>query len=211
MEHYKNLDLENIGYIDDYGISQIEEWKDIHNYKELYQVSDLGRVKRLSYVRFMDVNNSYSIYKEKILKQSIQKSKYLGVSLSKNNKKKTYSIHQLIAKSFLNHNYSKNIGLVVDHIDNNRLNNKLNNLQIITHRKNSSKDRKGSSTYTGVFFRKDCNKWCSSIVISDKGQIKLGNFINEEDAGRTYQIALQNITKYNGNNKDFRELIRNLL
>ena len=45
IEYYKNLSLENLFYIDENGIVQEEEWKDIPNWEGMYQCSDLGRVK----------------------------------------------------------------------------------------------------------------------------------------------------------------------
>jgi len=211
MEYYKNLSLKDLFYINDDGLVCCEEWRDIHGYENLYMISDLGRIKRLSYKRYLEINKSFSLYKTKILKQCFDKNKYLIVSLSKSNIKKTALIHQLVAKSFLLHGQIYQRELVVDHIKNNRTDNRKTSLQIITHRKNSSKDRHGISIYTGVSFRKDSNKWSSAIGIGNKGQIKLGSFINESDAGKAYIIALENISKYNGNNKEFRELIKSLI
>lgn len=211
MEYYKNLSLQDLFYIDDDGLVCCEEWKDVVGYEGIYQVSDLGRAKRLLHERFIPINNSFSVYKEKVLKQAVISSKYLAISLCKNNIKETKSIHQLVGKSFLNHNPIDPRAFVIDHINNKQLDNMLKNLQIISHRENSSKDRKGTSKYTGVFYRKDSNKWCSNIGINGLGQIKLGSFINEDDAGTIYKIALRNIDKYNGNNKEFRELINNLI
>jgi len=46
-----------------------EIWKDVEEYEGLYQVSNLGRVKRLPYTQVMPINNKVVIFKEKILKQ----------------------------------------------------------------------------------------------------------------------------------------------
>ena len=101
-------------------MQQEEIWKDVPGYEGLYQASNLGRIKS-------DI---------KIKNQTKSKSKkYLMVYLYKQNVKKTIAVHQLIAMTFLNHTPCGH-KIVVDHIDNNHLNNKLINLQLITHREN---------------------------------------------------------------------------
>ena len=69
-----------------------EIWKDIEGYEGLYQVSNLGRIKSLQ----------KGIKKEKIRKQFYKKdSGYLLITLSKENKLHTYSVHRLVAKAFI--------------------------------------------------------------------------------------------------------------
>jgi hypothetical protein len=185
MDYNKNLDLEPIKYFCEFDeICKTEQWKDILKFDNKYQISNLGRVKSLNY------NHTK---KPKILKLNQNIHGYKTVSLSINNIKKTYSIQQLVAIAFLNH---KNCGfeLVVNHIDFNRKNNKLSNLEIITHRENTNrKHLKSTSQYTGVGWHKKICKWQSRIVIKKK-IIHLGYFINEIDAHNAYQKALANIT-----------------
>ena len=137
-------------------------------------VSNFGNVKSLKF------------NKEKILKKFLDKGNYYNVNLNN----KTITIHKLIAISFLNH---KPCGhkIVVDHINNIRTDNRLENLQLITHRFNSSKDKKGLSKYTGVYWHKKANKWCSEIYISGK-KFYLGLFENELDAMIAYKNKLNN-------------------
>lgn len=158
--------------------TEVEIWKTIPDY-ENYQVSDLGNIKSLNYLR----SN-----KSKLLKPGICNKGYKIVVLSKFGKSKTFKLHKLIAITFLNH---KPCGyeLVVDHIDNNKLNNNLSNLQIITSRENLSKDKKGVSKYTGVSYFKATNKWVSNIYKNGKYRY-LGYFDNELDAHLAYKKAL---------------------
>ena len=181
-----------------------EIWKDIPGYEGLYQVSNIGRVKSLGRM-VKHSSGGYRTVRERILKPNVDNHGYLQVGLSKNCKIKTIKIHQLVAIGFLNHKPS-GYNIVVDHIDNNPLNNCVNNLQLITPRLNLSKDKCGVSKYTGVYFHKNRGKWSSHININGK-QIYLGVFVDEELAGLTYQIALKNIDKYDGNDKLFRELL----
>jgi hypothetical protein len=149
---------------------QKEVWKDIPNYEGLYQVSNLGRVKN----------------KLNILKNSPNSRGYCYVKLYKFGIHKMYAIHQLVALNFLGHISDGTHRIVVDHINNDKLDNRVENLQLISNRENCSKDKKnGTSKYTGVSWCKSKNKWVSRIYINKK--IKhIGYFINEYDAYLSY-------------------------
>lgn len=158
-----------------------ERFKDIKGYDGDYQVSNLGRVKSLKFG------------KEKILKICIGSNGYLLVSLCKNGKINTFSIHRLVADTFLQK--PRGWDIVVDHINNDRLDNRLNNIQWITHRENNSKDRKpGTSKYTGVYSEKNRSKWRSRITI-DGVKKDLGYFKTELEASQAYQNKLKDVLK----------------
>lgn len=158
----------------------MEKWKDIEGYKGLYQVSDIGEVKSLFF------------NKEKILKKSLNKYGYLYVNLYLKGKYKSCKIHKLVAIAFLNHT-PVGMKLVVNHIDLNRLNNKLSNLEVITNRENCNhKHLKSSSIYTGVSWSNHAKKWMSQIW-KEGGKKHLGYFINEIEAHHAYEKALSEI------------------
>lgn len=90
-----------------------EVWKDIPNYEGLYQASNLGRIKS----------------KRKILKPI--KGEYLKVGLSKNGIQTTKYVHRLVAETFLGKS-----DLQVNHKDENKHNNCVNNLEWITFKEN---------------------------------------------------------------------------
>ena len=97
-----------------------------------------------------------------------------------------------VSVSFLNH---KPCGhkIVVDHINNNKENDKLYNLQLISNRENTVKDIKGgTSKYTGVCWNKRQCKWQSAIQINGKGK-HLGYFKSEKKASQAYQNELKKI------------------
>ena len=161
----------------------MEIYKDIEGYEGLYQISNLGRVKRLE--RF-SLNNKK--LKEKYLKNTLD-NRYYRVGLSKESKSKIFNVHQLVAVAFLNHVIDGH-NIVVDHIDNNPLNNSFENLQLVTSRYNSSKDKKGySSRYTGVSWAKNSKKWRVRLMINGKNK-HIGLFTNEHEAHLAYQNAL---------------------
>jgi hypothetical protein len=161
-----------------------EEFRDVEGYEGLYQVSNLGRVKG-----FKRCSNG------KILKLGNNGKGYLQVCLCKKGiKQKSVKVHQLVAITFLNHTHCGH-KLVVNHKDFNRLNNNLDNLEIVTARENSNKKHlKSSSQYTGVSWYARLNKWVSQITIN--GEVTyLGLFINEEEASKAYQNKLLSLDK----------------
>lgn len=107
----------------------VEVWKDIKDYEGLYQVSNLGRVKSLD--RFV-VN--------RLLKGNIKITKtdfygYIPVSFTKNGKRKTFKVHRLVAKTFIDNNDNKPC---VNHINGVKHDNVLSNLEWVTYKENFS-------------------------------------------------------------------------
>lgn len=77
----------------------MEIWKDIEGYEGLYQVSNLGRVKSLS--RFIDNKRGGWISKEIFLKHSYDSWGYQQIILTKNNIRKSFKLHRIIAQAFI--------------------------------------------------------------------------------------------------------------
>ncbi len=166
-----------------------EIWKEIIGYEGLYEVSNYGNIKSIS--RTITKGNITYVTKDKLLKQSVDTVGYPYVNLSDYKKQKTFRVHQLVAVAFLNHTPNKYDGLLVDHIDGNKLNNHLSNLQLVTNRKNSSKDRKNkTSKFTGVSWHKQSNKWLAQVRRNNKVEY-LGVFEKEEEAVIAYLNSLQ--------------------
>ena len=170
-------------------MSTKEIWKDIPEYEGYYQVSNLGRVKSLSRLRFN--NGGKFTSKEKILKAGTTDG-YFCVALSKNAKQKTFRVHQLMAMAFLNHTPC-GLNLVVNHINFDRKDNRIENLELVTARENANKKHiKSSSKYTGVCWDKSRSKWVSHITIDNKQKF-LGYFNCELSASKAYQNKLKEI------------------
>ena len=163
----------------------IEEYRAVKGYEGIYEVSNFGNVKSLE-----RTNHLGRKVKERILKQFITGIRYDSVCLLNKN----YLVHQLVAIAFLNHVCNGN-KMVVDHIDNNPRNNRLDNLQIITQRENLSKDKKGTSNYTGVSWCKQAKKWRAQITINGNKK-HLGSFTNEIQAANYYQHELKRIQQH---------------
>ena len=101
-----------------------EVWKDIPEYEGLYQISNYGRVKSLNY---------RTLGKEEILKQSVDSLGYCRVGLHNNREVKTFMVHRLVAKCFLEPIEGKDI---VNHKDQNPSNNRVENLEFCTQQYN---------------------------------------------------------------------------
>jgi hypothetical protein len=193
MEHYKNLDLSDIIYFCEIDkVIKTEKWFPVPEYEMYYELSDLDRVKALSKV-IEKKGRSPFMSKEKILNKYTTKKGYIRYTFITKEKRKRIEFHVIKAMVFLSHTpcgYTK----VVDHIDNNPHNNNIENLQVITHRLNATKDRKRNSQYTGVGWCDKSKKWRARIQINRK-TICLGRFDKEIDAGDTYKKALIEVLK----------------
>ena len=164
-----------------------EIWKDVKDYEGVYQVSDLGRVRSLDRTDYAGRS-----LKGKILKLIPSSNGYLMLGLYSNGNVKKKTVHSLVARAFLNH---KTCGykIVIDHINGDKLNNQLNNLQIISQRENSSKDKIGkTSRYVGVSFHKQRNKFVANCL-HNKKRIFLGYFKTELEASQAYNNYLKTI------------------
>ena len=110
-----------------------EIWKDIFyvdkrtneiiDYRGLYQVSNFGRVKSLKNKK------SKNQYKKEAMMTPYKDDRYLRIGLVKNGKTKTFRVHRLVAEMFIpNLNNLSDI----NHIDEDRLNNHVSNLEWCT-------------------------------------------------------------------------------
>lgn len=161
-----------------------EKFRDIIGYEGIYQVSDIGSIKKLK--GFMNPN-------ERVARQHINSNGYYVVGLTKNGKETKKRVHILVAEAFLNHNPNNNFNLIIDHKNNIKTDNKLNNLQIISQRENSSKDKwryNKTSNNVGVYLNKQSGKWYSGIQLGKTTHF-LGSFNNQHDAKMEYRKALE--------------------
>ena len=108
-----------------------EVWKDIKGYEGMYQVSNLGRVRSLNRI-ITNKNKKYEI-KGKIISNSTSKLGYKKVTLQSNGERKTFQVHRLVAQTFINNPNDKP---QVNHIDGDKANNQVHNLEWVTSSEN---------------------------------------------------------------------------
>ena len=98
-----------------------EIWRNIDGFENLYQVSNLGRVKSIEKIDSLGHKR-----KEKILKPITIKGGYLRVVLYKNNKTHRYLIHRLVASAFIS---NPNNLPEINHINEINNDNRVDNLE----------------------------------------------------------------------------------
>jgi len=152
-----------------------EEWVHADWLDGDYFISNLGRVKTYGYSNYLK-------------KPYLQKDGYLIIHLKlKSGGGRAIFLHRLVAKAFLGFEiYQENSDMVIDHIDENKLNNCLDNLQIVSRRYNSLKSAVyTSSQYPGVNLDPVSKKWVSCTTKNGKF-FKLGIFDTELEAAEAF-------------------------
>ena len=99
---------------------QNERWLDVPGYEGLYEVSDLGRVR----------NSRGTVLKDRILWTG-----YNRAALNKNGCAKSHFIHRIVCAAFIG---PIPVGKEVNHIDGDRLNNRIENLEYVTRKENAA-------------------------------------------------------------------------
>lgn len=169
-----------------------EIWKDVPEYEGAYKASNLGRVKSLERV-IVRTNGRKYLQKEIIISTVKNKKGYLYLGLSKNGHQKRFTLHKVIAATFIG---VKEDGFEIDHIDGNKENNRPENLEYVTRAENvrryHRKNREGNSSgLLGVFKDKRDLKKRYTAKITIKGKSKhIGYYKTEIEAHQAYLNAL---------------------
>lgn len=156
--------------------SNNEIWKPIKDYEDRYLISNQGRVK--------SIQDNHGNFRE-LLIALIPRSEecpYYYVKLTKKSHIKNMAVHRLVALHFIDNPEDKSI---VNHIDGNKLNNNVCNLEWCTHSENHihayatglkvsaraqlGKKAGNSSKYNNVSWDKSRNKW--KAFLKNKGKI----------------------------------------
>lgn len=101
-----------------------EIWKPVVGYEGWYEVSNLGRIKRIK------IGMGASC---KILKNQKSSNGYRFITLTKNGTQKQFTVHRIVSIAFIPNPENK---LCVNHIDSNRTNNNIHNLEWVTYSEN---------------------------------------------------------------------------
>ena len=147
-----------------------ELWKDIPDYEGRYMISTFGRIKGLY----------HGVWSIKSVRPDSKG--YLRVRFKANHKTVEINVHRLMGIVYLD---SEGKGLCVNHKDLDKLNNRLDNLELVSQRENACHASKmraiSSSKYIGVVWSKQMKMWKTSIRLKGKS-VFLGYYKEEDKA-----------------------------
>ena len=180
---------------------KLEVWKDIENYPN-YQVSNFGRVKSKERISSCCYNSTRKI-KEKILKQNLEKNGYKTVCLFDNGKH-TKRVHKLVAQSFIK---NENNYPCINHIDGNKQNNNVGNLEWCSYSHNINEAYKLGLAKPSDNQKRKVREYCLKNKSKALYQLDTNNKIIKEwksavEVENTIGISRKNISQcIVGNNK----------
>lgn len=168
-----------------------EIWKDIEGLDGIYQVSNHGRIKSLRDTIYnRKTKETMTIHREKILKPYKVTKGYLAVDLRNNGKRNTKKVHRIVAMTFIP---NPNNLPQVNHKDENKQNNNVDNLEWCTNQYN---------TNYGTTKKRMAEKIKKKVIQMDAN----GNIVCEWDsigeAAESLNVCMDTITAWcNGKHK----------
>ena len=145
-----------------------EIWKQVQSFEGYYEVSSLGRVRSIE-----RIDSNGKVVPQRVLKGQTDKDGYLLVGLHKNGKRVTRRVHRLVASAFIP---NKNGLPQINHIDKNKKNNCVGNLEWC--------DNKYNQYYDGTF--RKANMATSTPVVALKDNEIVHMFKSTNEAGRYF-------------------------
>ena len=156
-------------------MSEVETFVKIEGF-EKYEVSNLGKVRNIKSGR--------------VLKTSLNNNGYLRLFLCENNKRKHLYLHRIIATAFIDNPDEKPC---VNHIDENKLNNDLSNLEWCTVRENN---------IHGTRTKRAAEKCFKKVIQLDSNDNVLNEFESMTQAEKKTGVLLKYISRCcNGRSK----------
>lgn len=177
-----------------------EIWKDIPNYEGLYQASNLGRVRSLD--RWVDGKNGIKYFvKGMILKPRLSNIGYQQVFLRNNGNRKNCYIHRLVWEAF---NGKIPEGMEINHISENKQENKLSNLNLLSHSANlnwGTRNERAAKTRSKPVIQKSLQGeiiriWPSASEVERKLGYSKGNISNCCNGIKHFNTAYNYIWEY---------------
>lgn len=147
----------------------MENWKDIKGYEGLYQISDMGVVKGVDRVLKLNAHKTKQ-WKGKVIKTVVDSLGYCRVSLCKDGSVKAHKIHRLVAQAFLNGEGH------INHIDGNKKNNCVSNLEYCTIQGNANH---------AIQFGLRPKKYLKTIICNETKEL----FISQADVARKVGLS----------------------
>ena len=116
-----------------YNDSMQEEWRDVIGFEGFYQVSNYGGIRSVNHFSRNNTNGGKRMVPGKVIKPYRAGAGYAYVTLSKNEKRHKVAVHRIVAETFIP-NYD-NLD-EVNHIDGDKANNSVENLEWVSHKDN---------------------------------------------------------------------------
>ena len=157
-----------------------EIWKDVAGYEGIYHISNVGNIKRVA--------------SGKILKKRKNACGYWHVGLSNKGEQKTFAVHVLLGRAFIPNPENK---LQINHIDGNKLNNSLSNLEWVTAQENIQHALKNGLRKTRKISQYDLNGDLIKTyeTISEAGKI-FRSISNRPDANISCAVRNKSSTAF---------------
>lgn len=170
----------------------IEEWKDITGYEGIYQISNLGRVRSVDRIWIGKTKlgeDRPCKLKGRIIKPYLEKGKRSNIQpsvvyvLNKEDKRKNFYAHRLVALHFIK-NLNPSIYTEVNHIDGNRQNNHISNLEWVSRQENINHA-----------FKNNLIKTQKPVAKLDKEGNIIDIYVSETDACKNNNITQGKISR----------------
>lgn len=164
-------------------------WKPVPGYEGYYEISNDGLLRSVARISM----NSLGYYRQLqgcLMAPSVNKSGYVKYSLAKDGKSKTITAHQLVAMAFLGHNREFN-HLTVNHIDGDKTNNQIDNLEIV-----SMTENRRHAIRNGLWNQRGVNAIKAKLTAEDLIEIRrlwaLGKY-RQIDLARMFNVGKSTI------------------
>lgn len=148
----------------------MEIWKEINGFEGIYEVSNLGNVRSLDRLVWNKANNVFQKTKGKLLKLDLCNKLYKQINLSNLEKSKKFLVHRLVALTFIPNPENKP---QVNHINENKVDNRVENLEWVTSKENINYGNRNylTSLKTGRM-----------LIMKDKNGVELKRYRCASDA-----------------------------
>jgi len=168
-----------------------EEWRDIKGYEGRYQVSSLGLIKSIS--RLVEYVAGYTkSVKGRTMKLCVANNGYLQIALNRDNTEKNYTVHRIVAQTFIPN--PDNLPCVL-HNDDDPTNNCVSNLRWGTQQDNIDDRTKRGRTSVGE--SRPCSKLTEREVLEIRQLFSStqGSSLSDRKVGKRYGVTGATIHK----------------